>query len=320
MFNLSVPGPRRRRRLAGAMATAAVTACAVTGCSAISSLAGSAGGTTSAPHSGVLNAAPGVPGAGSPPAVAAPPRPPGPPADPFAGTPADDWADGTAGVTLPAAHAVGGYTRTQVADAYQTTRQLLIAANLDQQTLRGGQPTAFASLLTPGQRTQFLGSLKKVGLDKQDSPLSYRSWLMSFAPGSAELIGHVIKVNGTMHAKVVTDKDGTTELDIDLEYHFVYPIEPPHDPASWMRVVNEVSGSVNFANWVGADSNFAPWVEFGPSAAGILCGSRDGFQHPDYPNDATVAPGVTPTGTLLDPYGVSPTTTDPGTCEASTDT
>src|SRR5690348_5000533 len=46
----------------------------------------------------------------------------GPPADPFAGTPAEHWADGAAGITIPAAKAHGPYSAAQVRSAYQTTR------------------------------------------------------------------------------------------------------------------------------------------------------------------------------------------------------
>jgi hypothetical protein len=55
----------------------------------------------------------------------------GPPADPFAGTPAENWANGESGIVIPAAKPVGSFTAAQVMKAYQTTRQLLIAANLD---------------------------------------------------------------------------------------------------------------------------------------------------------------------------------------------
>jgi len=61
-----------------------------------------------------------------------------PPVDPFSGTPADHWADGAAGITIPAARAHGPYTAEQVRSAYETTRAMLVAGNLDWPTLRGG--------------------------------------------------------------------------------------------------------------------------------------------------------------------------------------
>lgn len=197
--------------------------------------------------------------------TAVPPNPLGPPADPFAGTPADHWAEGAAGIVLPAARPVGGFTTAQVEYAYETTRKLLVAANLDKKMLLDGMPTAFADLLTSRQRATFLNGLNKLGVDKQGHKLSTRTWVMSFPPGQAQLIGSVIKVHGTMHAKAVRDKNGSYELDVDLDYLFVYPIEPPHQPASWMRVVDEESGSVDFGDWAGAATTFAPWDQFDSS-------------------------------------------------------
>ena len=129
-----------------------------------------------------------------------------PPADPFANTDAENWADGAAGIVIPAAHPVGGYTAAQVADAYQTTGKLLIAAALDRQTLLGGAPTAFADLLTRQQRTQFLAGLNKTGVDKQGNKLSTRAMVTSFAPGTTQLIGSVIKVSGTMSVRAAVDQ------------------------------------------------------------------------------------------------------------------
>src|SRR5215831_14993088 len=146
-----------------------------------------------------------------------------PPADPFAGTPADGWADGAAGIVPPPARPVGGFTAAQVAEAYATTRKLLIAANLDRQTLLGGPPAAFAKLLTARQRAQFLGGLNKKGVNKGGYPVSTRKWVASFAPGSAELIGNVIKVHGTMSARAVR-QSGTVVLAIEVNYIFGYAI------------------------------------------------------------------------------------------------
>ncbi len=84
--------------------------------------------------------------------------------------------------------------------------------------------------------------------------------VMSFPPGKAQLIGDVIKVHGTMHAHAAVDKDGYNVLDVDVDYLFVYAIEPPHTPASWMRIVNEVDWTLSFGNWAGAATTFEPSI------------------------------------------------------------
>lgn len=315
---------RRARLAAAGMAVAGAACLAVGGCSgpapgsAAGALAGSSG--SASPAHLVAGTAPGFANLGAGSSSVKPPNPLGPPADPFAGTPADHWADGAAGIAAPPAAAIGGYSKEQVKYAYQTTRQLLVAANLDKQTLLGGAPTAFASLLTSPQRSWFEKGLNKRGIDKTGAPLSTRPLVMSFAPGSAQLIGSVIKVNGSMHAKAV-NKDGP-ELDVSLDYLFAYAIEPPGRPDDWMRIVNEVVWTVAFSNWQGVSSSFAPWVVTtgAGGVAGAECGTPDGYAHPDYPK--TAVPGatssVTASGTPVNPYVAGqPRSAD---CQASTGT
>jgi hypothetical protein len=315
-------------RRAAAIAVAA--AClAATGCSAVKSLAAKQGpppatGAASAGASGAglkLAGAPAASAFASGPAKVVPPNPVGPPADPFTGTPADHWANGAAGIVRPAAAPVGQYTKAQVEYAYQTTRSLLVAAELDKQTLLGGAPTAFADVLNSAQRAEFLGGLNKVGADKRGVPLSTRLWVMSFAPGSTQLIGSVIKVHGTMSAQA-TKVNGYPELDIDLDYTFVYPIQPPHQPDNWMRVVNEVAWTVHFGSWQGVASSFAPWFTSSTTvggAAGTNCGETDGYSHPAWPvTTSGPQPTVTPSGTPVDPYKAGQTRT--ADCQSTTGT
>lgn len=224
----------------------------------------------------------------------------GPPADPFAGTPADHWADGAAGIVVPTAKAVGPFSSAEVATAFETTQKVLIAQSLDQPTLLGGAPTAFASLLTPSQRAQFDADLDKIGRNK-DGELSTRDWVISFAPGTAALIGRVIKVHGTMSARATTN-DGNPVLQIEVNYRIVYPVEPPRAPQDWMRVVNEVSGSVEFGRWQGSGGSFEPWVLTENAPAGARCDSADGYVHPDYPSSSPDK--VQPSGAPVDPYSM----------------
>jgi hypothetical protein len=226
----------------------------------------------------------------------------GPPVDPFAGTPADGWADGAAGIVPPPARPVGGFTAAQVASAYATTRKLLIAANLDRQTLLGGSPAAFAKLLTARQRAQFLGGLNKKGVNKGGYPVSTRKWVASFAPGSAKFIGNVIKVHGTMSARTIAES-GAVVLAIEVNYLFAYAIEPPHDPADWMRLVDHQYGSINFAPWDDPGGALEPWDRTIIGNAGAQCGSTDGYIHPNYPSDRSV--DARESGAALDPYSTA---------------
>ena len=223
----------------------------------------------------------------------------GPPANPFLGTPADSWANGAAGIVAPAARPAGGFTAAQVAAAYATTRKLLIAADLDRRTLLGGSPAALAGLLTPAQRATFLAGLGQQGVARNGYPLSTRTWVTSFAPGSAELIGTVIKVHGTMSARAVTES-GTPVLAVSVDYLFTYAVQSPHDPTDWTRVAIRQHGSVDFAQWDDPGGALEPWDKTVIETAGLQCGPGGGYVYPNYPTDRSV--DAAQTGPVIHPY------------------
>lgn len=246
-----------------------------------------------------------------------PPARSGPPADPFAGTPADKWANGAAGLVIPAARSHGQYSAAKVESAYKTTRKLLAAAALDKQALLGGAPTAFANLLTQQERDQFVSQLNRTGLDKHGDPRSSRGWIVQFAPGSTKLVGSAIRVHGSMSAAATKDRNGYPILRVRVDYIVVYAIEPPRDPLDWMRIVAQFKGTVDFGAWAQADTPFEPVWNAGPAVAGIRCGTKDGFVHPDYrsgPPDTAA-----PAGPAVDPYAFGePGKT--GACQPTTGT
>ena len=249
--------------------------------------------------------------------VTAPAVPAGPPADAFAGTPADHWADGAAGIQAPAAKPSGQFTAAQVAAATQITRKLLIAGNLDRTTLNGGAPMAFAELLTPQQRADFVDNLDKIGL-RDGYTTSSRAWVVSFAPGTVSFVTSVVKVHGAMSTGTAVFA-GRTALRVTVDYLFTYAIEPPGHPADWMRVVAQDYGNVYFAQWDDPGGPLEPWVNTGISHAGVQCGMTDGFVHPAYPNGARSS--VRPSGPAVNPYSTAPPpTSSAGTCHPTTGT
>jgi len=210
-------------------------------------------------------------------------------ANPFLGTPANDWADGAAGIVAPPAESVGGFTAAQVEAAYATTGELVAAASLDRQTLLGGQPAALERLLTARQRTVFTAGLGAHGLGKDGRPLSTRSWVASFAPGTAQLDGGVIKVRGTMDAVVVTES-GRQLLRVEVNYSFVYAVEPPNNTTDWSRVVTRQYGSVDFARWDDPHGALEPWDKtVVDPLSGVACGPADGYIHPAYPSNGSIS-------------------------------
>lgn len=224
-------------------------------------------------------------------------------ADPFHGTPAEQYAAGQAGIVLPTALAVGTYSAAQVRAAYTTTKKLLVAANLNPQTLSGGRPRALAALLAPQLRAYFLGNLNRRGVDKNGYDLSTRTWVASFAPGTTALVGSVIKVHGFMGATTAVDSERKV-LRITFDYLFVYPVERPGQPSTRMRVVQRQQGDVDFAQWSG-NGPLQPWYLPGPDSgpAGARCDVNDGFIHPEFPGG--LPDKVPPSGPPVDPYSQS---------------
>lgn len=238
-------------------------------------------------------------------------------AAPFLGTPAQSYANGAAGIVIPPAHAVGNYSAAEVAAAYRTTRRMLIAANLDPRTLRGGSPDRFASLLIPQQRTQFVDSLDVIGRTRAGAEKSSRVLVTSFPPGSTQLVGSVIKVHGAMHA--TTGMDGAWHvLRISADYLFVYAVERPGRPLTLTRIVVRYIVDDDFAAYDDPGGSLEPWWRLMDRLdAGALCGVNDGYVHPQFPD---AGPGkVKPTGTPVNPYDQkAPTTTN--RCQRTTGT
>jgi hypothetical protein len=206
----------------------------------------------------------------------------GPPADPFQGTPADKWADGAAGITIPAAKAVGPYL-----------------------------------LGTKQQRTQFLDGLSAKGLAKDQRPNSTRIMVVSFAPGTTQLIGSVIKVHGTMSAHAVTNS-GSPQLDIDVNYVFVYPIEPPGRPSDWMRFFASDYDSYDFAQFDDPGGPLEAWDQTVVGTDGAICYTTDGYDHPDYPSIRVQNPKGS--GKPVDPYAPGTASPDSGNPVCGTST
>jgi hypothetical protein len=240
-------------------------------------------------------------------------------ADPFAGTPAAGYADGVAGIVLPTAHAVGGYSATQVRAAYATVRRILIAADLNPAVLAGRSPAAFARLLIPEQRSWFDRNLDKQGLDRHGFARSTRTWLTSFAPGTTDLVGAVIKVHGRMTA--AGRRSGNSRvLTIRADYLFVYPVQQAGgEPSTRMRIVARALVTVQFATWNDPGGPLEAWVAGvlgGP--AGVLCGINDGFVHPAFAGGPQSP--VQPSGTPVNPYDQSIPPSTHGGCQPTTGT
>ncbi|MFD8421246.1 hypothetical protein [Streptomyces sp. NPDC059466] len=219
---------------------------------------------------------------------------------PFAGSPAERYADGAAGIVVPAAKPVGPLTKEQVAQALRQTKALLVGANIDSATLLGGRPTHALAVLDPKQ-PKLLDDVNS-WLRKPDvkhDPL----WLFSrFDPREVRLVGDVVKTRGRM-----TFKAGTrASVVIHADYTFVYPLAQADRKSTEVartivrRVLDiEVSDPAKYQVTPGR----LALLSYDENLSNSACFVYDGFLHPRFDSAApTASAEATPSGPAIDPY------------------
>jgi hypothetical protein len=216
--------------------------------------------------------------------------------DPFAGSPAKQWADGEAGIVVPKAKAVGGQSAAKVGQVLELTRKLLVESNLDPATLRGEQPTAALALLDPKQ-DDVLDRLK-AGLRKPDKDHDPLSMFSRFDPAEVRLVGDVVKLRGRMTFKAGEDASAVVRAD----YTFVYPVVRTDGTTEVTRTIVRRVLEVELPD--PAKYQVTPGrltvLRYDESAGNTSCEVYDGFLHPEFPSsEPTDAP---PSGPTRDPY------------------
>ncbi|HVK21873.1 MAG TPA: hypothetical protein VM677_10980 [Actinokineospora sp.] len=138
-------------------------------------------------------------------------------AEPFAGTPAADWADGEAGVVIPPVEAIGGHTAAEVADAYQRARAVVLAAMLDPTVIMGVDSEPYLRLFAPGDRADLRAALS--------DPERVNGFLVRFEPGTT-LLPRPPKVRGRMWA----ESAGAGKLLVRTRFVVAYPLHTDSGP------------------------------------------------------------------------------------------
>jgi hypothetical protein len=138
--------------------------------------------------------------------------------EPFKGSPAVRWADGTAGIDLPAARATGWMSKKQVAQTLDRTRDFLAASSLDPDVLRGKRPAKAIALINPHQRDvqDYLATAFGTPTRKNDPLLLFSR----FSKTKVKLVGDVVKTRGRITYR--QGKRGAVEVTTDVTY--VYPV------------------------------------------------------------------------------------------------
>ncbi|MDX3842979.1 hypothetical protein [Streptomyces europaeiscabiei] len=136
---------------------------------------------------------------------------------PFRGSPAAQWGDGTAGIGLPEARATGWMSKGQVAQALKKTRDFLAESSLDPGVLRGDRPKKAIALINPHQQDvqDYLATAFRAP-SREDDPLLLFS---RFRTTKVRLVGDVVKTRGRITYR--EGERGAVEVTTDVTY--VYP-------------------------------------------------------------------------------------------------
>ncbi|WP_280878388.1 hypothetical protein [Streptomyces pseudovenezuelae] len=217
--------------------------------------------------------------------------------EPFAGSPALNWADGGAGIVLPKATVVGAVSKDKVELALQQTRKLLIDANLNPKVVAGARPVAALSVLDPKQPGLIddLNTALRAPSEAHD-PLSMFS---RFDPDEVRLVGDVIKTRGR-----ITFKKGRFDaVTVHADFTFVYPVVRTDGSTEVTRTIvrrvidTELPDPAHYK----VTSGRLMVVKYDEDAGNSACDVNDGYLHPRFPSQAPSA-SATPTGPSVDPY------------------
>lgn len=216
---------------------------------------------------------------------------------PFRGSPAARWADGPAGIHVPAARETGWMSKSQVAQALDRTRDFLAASNLDAGVLRGARPTEAIRFLNPQQRDvqdYVRNAFRTPGPDNDPLLLFTR-----FDTAKVQLVGDVVKTRGR-----ITYREGERgALEVSTDVSYVYPVTPAaagSDEVVRTIVRREVVMSWDDPAKVHIDGGTFSLVSYKSDTTNGGCAARAGYFAPEFGADRTAsAPGD---GRVLDPY------------------
>lgn len=138
--------------------------------------------------------------------------------EPFRGSPAARWQDGTAGIDMPSARATGWMSEARVARALARSRDFLAASSLDPGVLRGERPKKALALINPRQRDvqEYVGKAFDRPSEDND-PLRLFS---RFDRTKVRPVGDTVKTRGRVALR--EGERGAVEVTADVTY--VYPV------------------------------------------------------------------------------------------------
>lgn len=194
--------------------------------------------------------------------------------DPFAGTPAAAYSRGAAGIVLPEAKVVPGFTAAQVRDSLEQVRKALIASHLDPDMLIRHRVDGFVNLLAPGERAdarKWFGSTRfdtvavwidpSVSLDEHEQPR---------VSGTVEYVSQI--VGGRQTLKITTNFVWVYAFDRDDPN----PLAIAHDQIEWQFSWARQLIAADRGMWLSTSEGYRAWVDCAAARKGLLAPTREG--------------------------------------------
>ena len=193
------------------------------------------------------------------------------PTDPFADTPAATYPKGAAGITLPPARAVTGFTEAQVAAALRQVRAAMIATHLDDRMLIGHDPATLLGMLAPNARAQIRGWFKTSDFD------TLAVWI---DPSVRLDPREQPRVSGRItYASVISD--GLRTLRVTTNFVWVYAFDLPEDPlavqhdeTAWEFPSTRNLRAGDRGMWVRNTKGYSALIDCAAAAHGLLAPTR----------------------------------------------
>ncbi|WUS99764.1 hypothetical protein OHA46_25155 [Streptomyces sp. NBC_00708] len=215
--------------------------------------------------------------------------------DPFKGSPAEHWAAGTAGITMPSARATGWMSEKQVADALDSSLAFLSDSGLDPAVLRGERPVKAIAALNPKQADvrEYLANAFDTP-DRENDPLTLFS---RFDPSYARLAGDVIKTRGG-----ITYREGERgAVEVTADVTFVYAVvRASGDSDEVARTIarREIVMSWDDPGKVLIEPGTFSLKAYRVDSANGGCSNTTGYFRPEFAKER----GPSDDGTKVDPY------------------
>ncbi|BCJ40270.1 hypothetical protein GCM10010168_31280 [Actinoplanes ianthinogenes] len=191
------------------------------------------------------------------------------PASPFEGTAAATYPIGEAGITLPPARAVSGFSAAEVSESLTRVRTALILGRLDHDMIVDHRKGAFLRLLAPNARAT---------IEKWFTNGSFSTVVTWIDPAVTLDPRNEPRVSGRVTYKSMV-KDGTRILRVTTNFVWIYafagefanrPLAVEHDQIDWDFPQKDAVRLEDRGMWIGGATGYDAWVDCVASKKGLL--------------------------------------------------